>query len=206
MSTKEKIENFQKKFISHKLTIELESEKLKMYTFKNPENSNLWQRWIITNNTLVVFGDAYESIYQSGAFGSLEEIADCNLGYFSSKCVADRDGYRQSKFDADEATESIHQMIVNMFEDSEIFEEVEEIESKLNKIEKHIEKEHGEYDYEIPKFFNDEFETVLWLRENHHAVGHDWWDGLNLNKKNNHPFWHLGAIKEAAKQLIPADV
>lgn len=201
MTLKEKLAEYQKEFANHKLTVEVETEKVKMYTFKNPEKSNLWQRWIITNNTLVVIGDAYESIYQSGAFESLKSIADCNLSYFSGKCVADRDGYQQSKFDGDKATECIHQMIIDRFEDLEIFEEDANIESKLSIIEKHIEKENNEYDYEIPRGFHDEYDTVIWLRENHHAIGHDWWDGLNLNKKNNHPFWHLGAIKEAVKQM-----
>lgn len=196
-----KLDRIQKDFENHVLTVEIETDNLKVYWFKRPDSFDLAQRWVFMGNKLVVVGDCYDSIYSGGPFRSIEEAARCNLSYFSEKCSADRDGHYQSKFDSEAATESIHEAIVCQFEDEDIFEEGDELETKLSAIETYIDETTDEYHTEIPRYFEDEYETVIWLRNNPHFVGCDWWDGLSLNKKNRHPYWHLAAIKEAAKQL-----
>lgn len=196
-----KLDTFRKDFEDHVLTTLHESEDLKVYHFANPYRISLWQRWIFTGSKLIVTGDCYDSIYSNGPFQSIESAARCNLSYFSGKCSADRDGYRQSKFDGEVATESIHEMICQNFEDLALFEESDPTEDKLEAIERHLENCDDVWQSEIPRHFEDEFDTVTWLRENTHIVGDDWWDGISLNAVNNHPYWHLAAIKEAAKQL-----
>lgn len=196
-----KLDTFRKDFEGHVLTTLHESDDLKVYHFANPDKFSLWQRWIFTGSKLIVTGDCYDSIYSNGPFQCIESAASCNLSYFSGKCSADRDGYSQSSFDGEVATESIHEMICQNFEHLSLFEESDPTEDKLEAIVKHLEDRDDVWQSEIPRHFEDEFDTVIWLRENTHIVGEDWWDGISLHAVNNHPYWHLAAIKEAAKQL-----
>lgn len=197
----EKLEEVKTYFKNHIFKTVLENEQVKIYEFNNPKNGNLSQTWILRNNVLIVHGDAYDSIYVGGSFDSLESIAECNVGYFSSKCKSDKDGLDQSVFDSDECTENIHELIFNYFEDNVELSKEMTLEEKLTKIEDYIEKKQNVHRPSIPRYFDDEYEAVIWIRENNELVGQDWWDGFKMKKKNMNPFFHLAAIKVAVDQM-----
>lgn len=201
--SKEKLAEMQKQFKDHVLTVELDTDSTKIYLFKNPKNQNLWQRWILNNCRLIVMGDAYDSIYYSGAFDSLERIAGCNLGYFNSKCVADRDGWEQSKFDGDVAHKSVTQMAINYYQNKDLFKESQTDKEKIEAINEYLDKE---YYFEIPSSFDGQMDFDELMNEHGHSIGGpDWWEAVQSTKLNYHPYWHLAAIKEAVKQLQPVE-
>lgn len=197
-----KIEKMQERFKNHRLTLEMDTEQLKMYLFRDPEYFNLWQRWILTKNKLIVLGDAFDAIYHSGAFTSLEAIAGCNIHYFNEKCTADKDGQKQECYDDKIAIQSIREMAISRYDDEEIFEENDTEEAKIEKITCHIQGKFDDAFWEMPGSFGDEYSCVEWLREHGEKVGGcDWWEGLKITGLTNIPYWHLAAIKEAVRQM-----
>lgn len=203
----EKLNKIIEGFKDHVLTTLVDTEDVKIYEYRNPNNSNLWQKWILTQGRLIVVGDAYDAIYYSGAFGSLESIASCNLGYFNSKCVADKDGRNQSTFDSDIAVKSVIQNIRYMHEEGlgEYFEKLisDVTDSDVRKyVDKVLNKAKDSWDeYEIPDYFEHGYQVGEWCSENEFLVGQDWWDGFDTEKLTNTPFWHLGGIKSAVSKI-----
>lgn len=195
------IEEIQKIFVNHKLIIEVDLPEVKIYLFKNPENSNLWQRWILNNNVLFITGDAYEAIYKSHAFNSLQSIAECSIGYFNDKCLADYRGRYQSEFDNNKVLESIVSNVLAYNEEIEI-DESKDLEFQIKEINEYFSKKEEKYFVDIPTYFSNEHEVYNFMNDyGRDFCGDDWWDGFQSTSLTINPYWHLAAIKEAVKQL-----
>ena len=186
-----------KHFDKFRLLKLLDTTKIKMYRFADPESNNLSQNWIIEGGRVIVTGDAGDAIYAGGGFGSLDKIANSSIQYFTGKCIASVNGRSQSKWDSDVATESIHYMIFEHFEEKLNYCEDDPSEIKLSMIEDFTDSSWGEY---IPRSFDDEWDTVTWLREHSEHIGFDFTEELYFTEKTNEPFWHLAAIKKGALQ------
>lgn len=218
---KKAIEKFKEQFVHHELTTIVDTDDVKIYEFRNPKNSNLWQKWILHHNRLIVVGDAYDAIYHSGAFESLESISSCNFGYFNNKCVSDKDGYDQSVFDSDTAVKSVHRCVVYCKETEIEYFKKENPEHELTILD--ISKKKVDiYDItadfliamhlhnkgkdkwdrtDVPSHFDNSHEVSDWCYDNEELVGQDWWEGFSTNEITNVPFWHLAAIKVAVEKM-----
>lgn len=110
-----KLDELTARFTAHDLEIVLDTDRLKVFDFKNKNRSiHNYQRWVIDRGTLIVTGDNYASVYRWNDTGiTLKFLAECNLDYFSSKCIADKDGDTQKTFDSEYAETMLKQIAVD---------------------------------------------------------------------------------------------
>ena len=117
-----KVDKLKKRFENHVLTCVIDTEHLKVFDFRNASGRGIdYQRWIIDRGTLIVTRDNYDAIYSwNDTWVSLQFLATCNLGYFSEKCKADKDGSGQKVFEAEYAQKYLQEIAIdNFFEDAE---------------------------------------------------------------------------------------
>lgn len=212
-------EEIKRRFKDHELTEVLNTENIKVFNFRNKNgDSNCFQRWIIDRGTLIVTGDNYSSIYRwNDSSISLKFLAGCNLGYFSEKCQADKDGSRQKTYDADRAAQYLKDIAVDrIYDDSENELEIEEekwkslnLEGKLKVVSPIICRELDIEDYEIDGIFYHERESeafdFLRKTENEFMFGIDGWEyGNGLEVLTMTPKMHLAALSVAYEKYTNA--
>jgi|ERR1035437_4921885 hypothetical protein len=209
----EKVEKLRERFKSHILTEILNTENIKVFTFRKEDTVNLSQRWIIDRGTLIVQGDCYDSIYRwNDSSITLKFLATCDLGYFSSKCIADQGGSNQTEFDSEYASNYLKEIAADhIYEEfGSEKEEIEEIENwgKLDLKEKITivkpiilrELNIDDYDFECLFCFENVYEAAEFLHNSEYEVlfGIDGWEYCrNLEVKTTVPRFHLAALKEA---------
>ena len=65
---------------------------IEVLTWKKPESYNYMVRYLVSGNTLCVYGDLGEAIYQWSENVTLEWISNLYLSYFKGKCQASEVG------------------------------------------------------------------------------------------------------------------
>jgi hypothetical protein len=203
-------------FKDHLLTEVIRTDKIKIYDFRNKNgSSNCYQRWIIDHGTLIVTGDNYCSIYNwNNSSITLDFLANCNLGYFSSKCLADKDGHSQMIYSQEHATEYMQILACDTFYNSQLADDKIELSSDQWTALSHDEQfkittsvlcEHLDLDQDEFEsiFINETIEEaarVLHDSENECMFGSDGWEHVSsLNVLTMTPKMHLAALKEANK-------
>jgi len=195
-------------FENHILTPILETADLKVFQFSEPGTNTHAQRWIIDRGTLIVQGDNGAAVYNWNERGvSLEFLAGCNLGYFSEKCLADREGWEQNRFDSDDAEEILKTIAVETLEDELDGEdrdaldwESKTLDEKLNHFKDEIINDGDFHEYEFRGLFHFEREADAFdfmnRSENAFLFGSDAWEH-KLRTKTFTPFFHLAALQVA---------
>jgi hypothetical protein len=206
-------------FKDHLLTEVLRTDKVKIYDFRNKNGSgNCFQRWIIDHGTLIVTGDNYSAIYYWNSSNiTLNFLATCNLSYFSSKCLADKDGSSQMVYSQDHATQYMQELAYNTVYMSSIGDDGIDIEEEQWSALSHVEKfeiitplvcEHLDIDkYDFETFFSNETieDAARMLHNSDHECifGYDAWEHVNnLNILTMTPKMHLSAL-QAANEAYP---
>jgi hypothetical protein len=178
------------KFENHILTEILNTEKIKVFEFRNVSGTgNNYQRWIIDRGTLIVTGDNYNSIYRWNDNSiTLQFLATCNLDYFSQKCLADKDGESQKTFDSDDCIEYLKSIAAERIYDEQghdidCNEETWyklELNEKFNLVTEKIKLNLDIDDYDVSKLFycENEYEAykILNNSENEFMFGIDGWE------------------------------
>lgn len=211
------IEQITNRFDTHQLTEVLNTDTLKVFDFRRKDgSSHCYQRWIIDRGTLHVTGDNYAAIYNWNSSSiTLEFLAKCNLGYFSSKCQADKDGSSQEVFCPDHAAQFLKNLAcdtmytyqtdehpIDMTQEqwdalsySEKYEIIENIACEVLELDKHEFGNLFEFDYleQAIALINDsDYEFMF---------GQDAWEYVkNLMIPTMTPKMHLGALQVAYAQ------
>lgn len=213
----EEINKLKKRFENHILTCVVDTEKLKVFDFRNVNGRGIdYQRWIIDCGTLIVTKDNYDSIYRwNDSWVTLQFLATCNLGYFTEKCKADKDGSNQTVFESEYAQKYLQEIAVdNFFEeaDEELVEEHAEkwenysLEQKIAVVGKAIMEELGEEYKEFSDLFYYEnvYEAtgVLMEKEYEFLFGIDGWEySTGLETLTAIPKLHLAALRVAHEKF-----
>lgn len=207
------MEKLKEKFKNHVLTEILNTEKIKVFEFRNKDGSgNNYQRWIIDRGTLIVTGDNYSSIYKwNDSNITLDFLAKCNLGYFNEKCQADKDGEYQKVYDEDYASNQLKEIASERIYDNG-YEELSHIEdgewNKLTSEEKFElvspiicnELDIEEYELESLFYFENIYEVSNFLnsKENEFMFGINGWDYcMDIERLTMIPQIHLTALRVA---------
>lgn len=98
-------------FPKHKAKLELHGDEIEVLTWKNPDNSNYWCRYMILRNTLFVQGDIGEAIYTCGQQLQWSWLAGLDLDYFAGKCQASETGRLYKGWDAHLAQERFKEFL-----------------------------------------------------------------------------------------------
>lgn len=212
------IDNIKNRFKDHVLTEVLNTEKIKVFDFRNSNgSSNCYQRWIIDRGCLIVRGDNYDAIYWWNNSGiTLEFLANCDLGYFNSKCRADKDGNNQKVYEPEYAQEYLKEIAVERIYD-ECSDEIDEaikwdeisLSEKLDAVKHIICRELNIDDYELESLFYHEniYDACSFLmdQENEFMFGIDGWEyANNLEKLTMTPKMHLAALRVAFEKYPDA--
>jgi len=112
-----------KQFKDHVLTKVLDTKDVKIFTFGIPDGEkhkwHYFQRWIFDRGTLIIQGDCYCSIYRFDSPKlNIDFFKNVNVGYFSGKCVSDKDGDSQATFEHENALGIIQQHVVDRLVDN----------------------------------------------------------------------------------------
>lgn len=204
------MKNIEKQFEKHVLTTVLNTDNIKVFDFKREDgNINMYQRWIIDHGTLIVLGDCHNAIYKWNEKSvSLEFLASCDLGYFSSKCLADKDGYDQKVYDADEACIILKNIaserILSNYDDFTDTEFQNLNDDERFELVKHIIKDELNIRDVVSLFYHDTIQSAydfLSESDNEFMFGCDGWEyGHELMQLTNIPKWHLSALRVANKK------
>jgi hypothetical protein len=85
---------------------------IEILTWRQPESSIYFIRYIKNRGTLSVSGDVGDAIYQwHHSIGSMECIAGLEVDYFASKCMASENGRGYKEWNEDEAKKDIEDYI-----------------------------------------------------------------------------------------------
>jgi len=207
MLEEKEFEKIKAKYKDHVLVEILNTEKTKIFEFKNENSYTHYQRWIIDKGTLIILGDNYDSIYRwNDSSLSLKFLANCDLYYFSSKCVADKDGSNQKTYDSVKAEEALKKIAIDRIYDNEIDEienwETLSFKNQFEIVQPYILKNLDIEEYELEKVFYTEnvYDAVeiLMKKENEFMFGIDGWEYSNdLETLTFTPKFHLAALKVA---------
>lgn len=204
---------FKDRLADHVLTVVLDTEHIKIYDFKKPDTIYLYQRWILNGSTLIVLGDCYSSIYNwYGPSLTLKFLSTCDEGYFSSKCVADKDGSEQTVYCEDTAGEMLKSLACESIyeQGSDELEEIEEevwvkmdLDDKFDLCKSTITSELGIDSWDMDTLFNfyresDAFDFMM-DGDNEFMFGCDPWEH-SITRKTMTPMMHLTAIKVASEK------
>lgn len=93
-------EMIKKNFENHVATInqyvnfdkEIKGIDIEVLTWKKPDSSSYMIKYIVTDNTLCVYGDLGEAIYRWSSPITFEWLANLDLSYFKGKCQASEVG------------------------------------------------------------------------------------------------------------------
>ena len=206
----EDLNDLQDKFKNHILTEVLNTPDIKVFDFKKPDNNNLYQRWIIDRGTLIVQYDCWDAIYRwNNSNISLQFLAKCDLGYFSSKCVADKDGSKQTVFDSEYASNYLKEIAADRIYEKYYTELVEIKDWDKLDVAKKIEHvkpiillylDIDEYEYDSLFYFENAYETYHFLNNSEYEIlfGIDGWEyASNIEPKTIVPKFHIAALREA---------
>ena len=189
-----KEERIKKDFENHIATIDQfakfdanasEDEKInigiEVLTWKNPGSYNYYVKYIVIGNTLCVYGDLGEAIYQWSENVTFEWVSNLDLSYFAGKCQASEVGRDFKEWSERKAREAMKH-----FEKEEYF--------KWSK----FEEEGG------PEALYDKHEWAEWLREHgYNILGEDYWDwAYGIGKQiNTRCVYHFMGLQMAMKQV-----
>ena len=154
---------------------------IEVLTWKKPESSNYMVKYIVSGNTLCVYGDLGEAIYQWSQNITLDWLATLDLSYFKGKCQASEVGRYFREWDENTAIKYLKDM-----EKQEYFEW-----SKL-------EEEGG------TGSLYDARDWEEWLRENGSEVfGEDYWDwAFEIGyRANTRCVYHFIGLQMAMEQI-----
>lgn len=212
------VEYFKPRFDKHVLTcVSHKDAVVQVYDYRDPDSGIYAQRWIIDRGTLIVTGDCYSSIYKwNDRRITLGNISGFNVHYFSSKCVADKDGESQNIYCPDYAEEllkeeAVERIYEELSHDSREMEELSDeewsalsLEEKLEMCEPIIRSQLEMCEYQnVENLFYHERESDAfdWVcsSENEFMFGQDPWE-LHLRTRTWVPYMHLAAIQSAYKQ------
>lgn len=208
------VNEYKKRLQDHILTKTLEMENYKIYRFARPDSGMYAQIWIVYRDALIVMGDCYDAIYRwHGPTLTLKFLAGCNLGYFSSKCVADKDGSEQSVYDSDDGENLMKEIACqHIFEANwEALEDLSDeewnalkLEDKFELVKPIIMNELGVDEFDVDGMFyhdreGDAFDFMN-NPENEFMFGQDAWEH-KLQKLTATPMMHLAGIQVAVEKF-----
>jgi len=132
----------------------------------------------------------------------LGRIENCNLSYFSEKCLADKDGKSQNKYDSGKASDLLKEIVCermyDIYGNEEEFGDFENIgiDEKLDIISNILEQEGIINSWDFEDLFDNEFEHDVYdtMGEHPEIFGEDSWE-YNFRVKTYTPYFHLGALK-----------
>lgn len=155
-------------FKDHVAKYEKHSEHLETLEWKKPGSSTYAIWYVRQYGTLMVFGDCYEAIYQWSYERdiSLQWMAECDEGYFVSKCRASSHGRSSYTWDSQAAKASMKEYFAE-YDNEAIDDEERDIRNR--------EKEAFEDQYGWSALGEDKYTWVEWLRGNACAVFGDCW-------------------------------
>lgn len=82
---------------------------IEVLTWKKPESSSYMTKYIVTGNTLCVYGDLGEAIYQWSSPITFEWLSELDLSYFKGKCRASEVGRDFLEWDERQALSELKQ-------------------------------------------------------------------------------------------------
>ena len=219
-----KIEEIKERFKDHEITTIYNLSDMKVFDFRNKSGTgNFHQRWIIDRSSLIVQGDCYTSVYRWSGKIDLKFLAGCDIGYFSSKCEADKDGAEQTQYSPEYAEQYIKNICVDhiynnldYYFEQECNDETKEatdldidrdiwdkksLEEKLLLVKPFIIKRLDLDDYEIKGMFWFDSETDLYDyvsdSDTEFMFGSDAWEYFPIRHKTIIPYQHLSALRVA---------
>ena len=154
---------------------------IEVLTWKKPGTSNYMVRYLVSGNTLCVYGDLGEAVYQWSQDVTLDWISTLDLHYFKGKCQASEVGRDFKEWSREKAFDTL----------------------------KHMEKE-GYFnwsDIELTDGLDalyDSREWEEWLRENGSEIlGEDYWDwAFSIGHViNTRCMYHFIGLKMAMEQI-----
>ena len=154
---------------------------IEVLTWKKPGSYNYYVKFMVVGNTLFVYGDLGEAIYQWSEGITFEWLSNLDLPYFAGKCQASEVGRDFKEWNERKALEALKH-----FEKQEYFKW-----SDLN-------EEDGKGS------LYDKREWEEWLREHGHKVlGEDYWDWAYVigNDINTRCVYHFMGLQMAMKQI-----
>ena len=83
---------------------------IEVLTWKKPGTGNYMVRYLVSGNTLCVYGDLGEAIYQWSQGVTLEWLATLDLAYFKGKCQASEVGRDFREWDQRKAHKELERM------------------------------------------------------------------------------------------------
>lgn len=210
------MDNLKERFKDHVLTQVVDTPKVKVFDFRSEDGSvYLYQRWIIDRGTLIVQGDCYDSIYKWNESSiTLKFLASCNLGYFSEKCRADKDGQFQKVFESEDAELYLKTIASErILQENEEFDDVDweklDAEQRFELVVPVIRRELDIEEYEVENLFRcdnpyDGY-AILNKREHEFMFGSDGWEyGRGLEQLSMTPKMHLAALRVAYEKYPTA--
>lgn len=230
---KEDFEKIKEKFKDHVLEKVLDQGAIRIYNFKNKDGSFLYyQRWIFDRGTLIVQGDCYDAIYKwDNSRLSLEFLSQCGLGYFSEKCLADKDGSMQRTYEAGHAEEYMKIIAIERIYDSRSYLDHDPTAQKIGEItnDYEVESKWDELsldekfhilsafimekldidDYDLDGLFYHEYQPdahgFMCKKEHEFMFGTDAWE-YDLTDYTLTPKHHLAALHVAYEKFPHLDI
>jgi hypothetical protein len=121
METKEQIEtrikeNFKDHIIrDHQMIYRADCPNVEVMTWGDRRGGSAYRvDYMLRNDTLCVYGDLGEAVYQWYGPTSLEWISSINVGYFHGKCEASRTGARGMEWDNKKALKEMKTQVVDI--------------------------------------------------------------------------------------------
>ena len=110
------IDSFKEEFETHEIVLhktnsnedsEGRTHTLEHLVFKRPGSGMYLIEYVMRGTTLFVTGDLGEAVYWWSERHDLEWVSQCDLGYFSSKCMASEVGRDFKQWDSDQALQRV---------------------------------------------------------------------------------------------------
>lgn len=167
------------------IKVEDEGIDIEVLTWKEPETSSYMIKYIVTGNTLCVYGDLGEAIYRWSEKITFEWLSGLDLSYFAGKCKASEVGRDFKEWDQYQAFDRLKD-----FSKEGYFKWLE--------FKKEFKKRGGDVS------LYDSKEWYGWLRENGEDVlGEHWWEwACNIGfTTNTRCIYHFLGLKMAMEQI-----
>lgn len=187
----ELIANIEKDFDSHVATVKLDQEGIYILRWQKPGTWINAVEYVIRLNSLLVWGDLGEAIYQWSSNINLAFLAGLDIDYFRGKCQASEEGRGFEYWFCEEAVRYL-----------ETYCDDYDVDDKTRKVFEDNKRE-------LIEACQSKDSWREWLRDSHNEevrevlFGQDWWDFLPNIGIDAHPrcVMHLHGLKMAYRQI-----
>jgi hypothetical protein len=107
--------------------------RMEVLKWKKPDSSSYMIKYILTGNTLCVYGDLGEAIYRWSSPITFKWLSELDLSYFKGKCQASEVGRDFKEWDESQARKSLKQFAKDEYFEWKNFEESDGLNSLYSK-------------------------------------------------------------------------